>query len=233
MNDAYFVDLISDLNLTESDQFDWTGKSSSLFCIVAGNVSDDLEVLGKTLRHLSENYRGVFFIDGSLEHSKLEDYESRIENIKTLCDNIEGVVYMHNHVVILNSVAFVAINGWYGNRKRLDTYEDLEYIEKYMTEDVEYLSATIKKLQAHQDVKKIVIVSNSMPSEYLGFKSPRVTFSGILKPAIGLVYDTNYKVSNWLFGTNDIEVDVTLANRRYVNNPIVSGVLYFPKKIDV
>ena len=233
MNDAYFVDLISDLNLTESDQFDWTGKSSSLFCIVAGNVSDDLEVLGKTLRHLSENYRGVFFIDGSLEHSKLEDYESRIEDIKTLCDNIEGVVYMHNHVVILNSVAFVAINGWYGNRKRLDTYEDLEYIEKYMAEDVEYLSATIKKLQAHQDVRKIVIVSNSMPSDYLGFKSPRVTFSGILKPAIGLVYDTNYKVSNWLFGTNDIEVDVTLANRRYVNNPIVSGVLYFPKKIDV
>jgi hypothetical protein len=233
MNDAYYIDLISDLNLSESDQIDWTGKASSLFCVVAGNVSDDMTVLGNTLRHLSENYRGVFFIDGSLEHAKLEDYESRITEIKSLCDSIEGVVYMHNHVVILNGVAFVAVNGWYGNRKQLDTYEDLEYIERYSSEDVEYLSVTIKKLQAHQDVKKIVVVTNSMPSEYLGFNSPHVTFSGNIKPAIGLIFDTNYKVSNWLFGTKDIEVDVELANRRYVNNPVVPGILYFPKRIDV
>lgn len=233
MNDAYFVDLISDLNLSETDQFDWTGKASSLFCVVAGNVSDDLTVLGNTLRHLSENYRGVFFIDGSLEHVNLEDYESRILAIKELCDNIEGVVYMHNHVVILNGVAFLGINGWYGNRKHLDTYEDLEYIERYLSEDVEYLSVSIKKLQSHQDVRKIVVVTNSMPSEYLGFNSPKVTFKGHLKPAVGLIFDTNYKVSNWLFGTNDIEVDVVLADRRYVNNPVVPGVLYFPKRIDV
>jgi hypothetical protein len=233
MSDAYYVDLISDLNLTETDTFDWSGKASSLFCIVAGNVSSDMTVLGNTLRHLSENYRGVFFIDGSLEHAKLEDYESRIVEIKSLCDAIPGVVYMFNHVVILNGVAFVAVNGWYGNRKHLDTYEDLEYIERYTAEDVEYLSVTIKKLQAHQDVKKIVVVTNSMPSEYLGFNSPKVTFNGHMKPAIGLIFDTNLKVNNWLFGTDDIEVDVVLANRRYVNNPVVPGVLYFPKRVDV
>jgi hypothetical protein len=54
-----------------------------------------------------------------------------------------------------------------------------------------------------------------------------------MKPAIGLIFDTNLKVNNWLFGTDDIEVDVVLANRRYVNNPVVPGVLYFPKRIDV
>ena len=233
MNDAYYVDLISDLNLKDSDTFDWTGKASSLFCIVAGNVSDDLIILGNTLKHLSENYRGVFFIDGSLEHSNLEDYESRIQEIKTVCDEIPGVVYMHNHVVILSGVAFVGINGWFGNRKNIDTYEDLEYIDRYASEDIEYLSVTIKNLQSHQDVRKIVVVSNSMPSEYLGFNSPRVTFSGNLKPAIGLVFDANQKIENWLFGTDDIEVDVKLANRRYVNNPVVPGLLYFPKIIDV
>jgi hypothetical protein len=231
MNDAYFVDLISDLNLTSADQFDWTEKATSLFCVVAGNISDDLKVLESVLGHLSKNYRGVFFIDGSLEHKNLENYESRILDIKTICDDIDGVVYLYNHVVILNGVAFIAANGWYGNRKNIDTFEDLEYVERYMTEDVEYLSASIKKLQTHQDVKKIVVVTNSMPSDYLGFNSPNVNFSGVLKPALGLVFDTNYKVENWLFGTNDIEVDVTLANRRYVNNPVVSGLLYFPKRI--
>ena len=158
MNDAYYVDLISDLNLTDSDTFDWTGKASSLFCIVAGNVSDDLIILGNTLKQLSENYRGVFFIDGSLEHSNLEDYDSRIQEIKTVCDGIPGVVYMHNHVVILSGVAFVGINGWFGNRKNIDTYEDLEYIDRFASEDIEYLSVTIKNLQVHQDVRKIVVV---------------------------------------------------------------------------
>jgi len=47
-------DLISDLELTDSDVFDWEGKSTSLFCLIAGNISDNLRVVQKTLKILSK-----------------------------------------------------------------------------------------------------------------------------------------------------------------------------------
>ena len=65
----YAYDIISDLNLTEESVFDWEGKPTSLYCIVAGNVSSDIHVLYKTIKHLSTLYQGVFFIDGFLENT--------------------------------------------------------------------------------------------------------------------------------------------------------------------
>jgi hypothetical protein len=231
MIDNFCVDLISDLNLSETDTFDWEGKATSLFCVVAGNVSDDLDVLRKTLEHLSSNYRGVFFIDGSLEHRELQNYEVRIEAMRTICSSIDNVVYLHNHVVILNNVAFVGVNGWYNNRKNIQEIEDLDYIKQYKNDDLSYLSNTLKQLQAHIDVKKIVVISNSMPSDYLNFNSPDAEPKTESNLALSLLFDYGVKTKTWLFGTDDIAVDVEVGSRRFVNNPVTSGLLYWPKRI--
>jgi len=231
MFENFAVDLISDLNLTDLDHFDWTGKSTSLFCVVAGNVSDDMTVLRTTLQHLGDNYRGVLFIDGSLEHKNLEDYEDRVEQIKEICDDLQNVVYIHNHIVILNHVAFVGCNGWYGNRKTLEAAEDLDYLKRYRSDDIGYLSVTIKQLQDNPDCRKIVLVTNSIPSEYLGFNSPHVNVPPELNLSLCLLFDRGEKVTKWLFGTTDIDVDVELNNRQYVNNPVKPGLLYWPKRI--
>lgn len=233
MSESFYVDLISDLHLTDSDTFDWEGKSTSLFCVVAGNISDDLEVLHRTLKHLGDNYRGVFYIDGSLEHSDLSEYDSRILSIRKICDSLNNVVYLHNHVVILNGIAFVGVNGWYGNRKQLNEPEDAEYIEMYKKDEVNYLSNTIKQLQGHDEVNKIIIISNSMPSKYLGFNSPKVNFPDDENLALSLLFDYGVMVKAWLFGTDDIDVDVEVGSRRFVNNPVMPGLLYWPKKIAV
>jgi len=233
MFDNFGIDLISDLNLTDLDHFDWTGRATSLFCVVAGNVSDDMRVLKTTLQHLGDNYRGVLFIDGSLEHKRLEDYELRVQELKELCDEINNVVYIHNHIVILNGVAFIGCNGWYGNRKQIETVEDLEYLEKYRSDDLSYLSVTVKQLQDNSECKKIVIVTNSIPSEYLGFKSPHVNFPPELNLSMCLLFDRDNLITKWLFGTSDLDVDVTLNNRQYANNPVKPGLLYWPKRIDL
>jgi hypothetical protein len=231
MIDNFCVDLISDLNLSETDTFDWEGKATSLFCVVAGNISDDLDVLRKTLQHLSNNYRGVFFIDGSLEHRELQNYEVRIEAMRTICSSIDNVVYLHNHVVILNNVAFVGVNGWYNNRKNIQEIEDLDYIKQYKNDDLSYLSNTLKQLQAHIDVKKIVVISNSMPSDYLKFKSQDSESKEQSNLALSLLFDYGVKAKTWMFGTDDISVDVEVGSRRFVNNPVTSGLLYWPKRI--
>lgn len=233
MLNTFSVDLISDLNLTDNDTFEWAGKQTSLFCVVAGNVSSDLTILERTLDHLGNNYRGVLFIDGSLEHENLQDYYERVEQIKQICDKLNNVVYLHNHVVILNGVAFIGCNGWYGNRKQSNCIEEIEYLEKYRSEDLTYLSMSIKKLQHNDDVKKIVVVSNSMPSDYLSFKSPNTKFPNELNLSLSLLFDGEHKIEKWLFGTNDITVDVSLSFRKYINNPVISGLVYQPKRIEV
>jgi hypothetical protein len=233
MNDDFSIDLISDLNLTDSDMFDWDGKSTSLFCVVAGNVSNDLLVLENTLEHLSNSYRGVFFIDGSLEHTRLEDYGNRIEQIREICQRLNNVVYLHNHLVILNNVAFIGCNGWYGNRKDITSIEDLEYLEEYRSDDLGYLSLSIKRVQHMSEVKKVVIITNSIPGEYFAFNSPNVDLPEKFNLSLSLLFDNNSKIKKWLFGTSDITVDVNINDRQYVNNPVTSGLLYFPKKIDI
>lgn len=233
MNDDFSIDLISDLNLTDSDMFDWEGKSTSLFCVVAGNVSDDLLVLENTLEHLSNSYRGVFFIDGSLEHTCLEDYNIRVEKIKDICQRLSNVVYLHNHLVILNGIAFIGCNGWYGNRKNITCIEDLDFMDEYRSDDLSYLSLSIKRVQSMSEVKKVVIITNSIPGEYFGFNSPNVNLPSELNLSLSLLFDNNSKIKKWLFGTSDLTVDVEINDRQFVNNPVVNGLLYFPKKIDL
>ena len=233
MNDSFTIDLISDLNLTETDQFDWTGKATSLFCVVAGNVSDDLDVLRRTLDHLSSNYHGVFFIDGSLEHNELQNYEIRVLEIKELCDSLNNVVYLHNHVVILNNIAFIGSNGWYGNRHIYREIEDESYVLAYRTADLAYLSNSIKRLQHNKEVKRIVMVTNSLPNQQMAFGSPHIELPPELYPSLSLIFDETHKVRKWLFGTRDITVDVDVDRIQYANNPVQPNILYWPKRIEV
>jgi hypothetical protein len=228
----FTVDLISDLNLTPVDGFDWDGKATSLFCIVAGNLSSDLAVIRDSLEILGKYYRGVFYIDGNTEHPNLIDYEHRIKQIKKICSESTNAVYLHNHVVILNNVAFVAINGWMGNR---DSDIPLEHslMESYHNHDIAYLMHTVKTLQLHKEVNSMVVISNSLPSKQLTNDDPSIHIQDTIEPVLSLLSDTEKKVNCWMFGSYQNLVDTEINGRRYVNNPhIISGV-YSPKRIEV
>ena len=60
MQDIGF-DVIGDLNLSINDSFNWENKATSLYCIVAGNISTNLRVVRQTLLHLGQFYQGVFY----------------------------------------------------------------------------------------------------------------------------------------------------------------------------
>lgn len=225
----YSVDLISDLRLERTDQFDWTGKPTSLFCVIAGNISSDPRKIKEVLEHLSTMYRGVFYIDGTLEHRNVFSYEENIEKLGKICRGINNVIYMHNHVVVLNSVAFVAVNGWYGYPFTGNMEENYK-ISSIQNEDLGYLSTTIKNLQLHKDATKIVIISNSIPSDHFLYNS-NVIYTTAIEPGLSLVMDTDEKVTHWLYGGQHIRCDTTHGGRRFINNPKDSTGPYWPKRI--
>ena len=92
-------DLISDLNLTSENGFSWENKATSLYCLIAGNISNDLSVVAKVISHLSNFYQGVFYTPGSLEYEGVEDYDSRTKEIIRICQRIRNVAVLHQHVV--------------------------------------------------------------------------------------------------------------------------------------
>jgi hypothetical protein len=232
MSLPFSVDLISDLNLEDHTPFDWTGRATSLFCVVAGNISSDLAVVTRVLGHLADCYRGIFYIDGSLEHPNLKDYNDRVDALAEICKRIEPVIYLHNHVVILNGCAFVGSNGWYGNRPAITSLMDEALVEEYRHIDQIYLTNTIKKLQGYAEVKKIVIISNSIPTEYLNYGNSSVEFPERLGPSLCLLSDSKHLVNNWLFGSSLITVDTVINDRHYCNNCSPgTAVPYWPKRI--
>jgi hypothetical protein len=223
-------DIISDLDLYPEDKFDWTDKVTSLFCIVAGNLSHDLKTIQRTLTYLSTFYQGVFYIDGGLEHFDLMLQQDRVEEIGKMCDSTNNTVFLHNNVVVLNGVALIAINGWYGNYPIIDLEQDL-LAESYRREDIVYLYNTVKKLQLHMDVKDIVVVSNCIPDTKLFFGDTN-RLSDDICPTMVLTADTEKKVKNWIFGATDKMIDTTLSGIRFVSNPCVSKP-YWAKRIEI
>ena len=224
-------DIISDLNLSFTNKLDWEGKPTSLFCIVAGNLTDDLRVLDHTLTHLSKLYQGVFFIDGPLEIGLLSNHTVRVAQIAAVTEKYKNVVYLHNNVVIVDGVAIVAINGWYGNYMPEDEIDQIR-LAYHMHEDVAYLHKTIEKLQLHVDVKKILIVSSSVPDVELFYNEiPFLSDDDGLTTALS--EDTERKVDKWIFGSSDKMVDATLDGINYVNNGCFNKNPYWPKRVEI
>lgn len=234
-------DLISDLHLDHTDSFDWTGMATSAVCIVAGDISRDLEVVRETLEHLGQCYRAVFYIDGNNEHyHNSESFNDSYTVISEAVDTIENVVYLQNNCVIMNGVAIIGTNGWW--TWDLDPSIDeqqckLWYCDKYLVNhgttdvihsmaynDAAYLMHTIKKLQTHQDVEKIVIVTHTVPIADLINHDISLTDTyefnkmGTCLLQHALAADTENKVDTWCFGHYHQSVDKMIDGIRYVNN---------------
>jgi predicted phosphohydrolase len=224
-------DIISDLNLTENDVFDWEGKPTSLYCVLAGNISSDLTVLYKTVKHLSKLYQGVFYIDGNIENTQIEDRDRVIDEISKLFVTIKNAVYLHNNVVVVEGVALVGVNGWYGNIA--NTEEETLNLKMNRYDDLAYLQKTIEKLQLHNDVRQIAIISNSIPTVGLYFGEKPDIDPAEIHLDYALDSDTESKVTTWVFGTHKKIVDTRVNGVNYFNNPCYNKIPYYPKRINI
>lgn len=224
-------DIISDLNLTNDINFDWEGKATSLFCIVPGNISNDMSIVYRTLKQLGAYYQGVFYIDGTLENPDLEHRESRIAELEKICSMFKNVVYLHNNVVVLEGIAIVGLNGWYGNFDTL-TDDDKFQMKCFRYEDLIYLEKTIERLQLHVDVKRTVIVSNSVPTKELYYgEAPDLGNEVPLNYC--LTKDSQHKTKAWVFSSYGKIVDTNINGINYLNNPPSDLKYYYPKRFEV
>lgn len=253
-----YFDLISDLHI-ETPGFDWGNSATSPICVVAGDVSSDRTLLIKALKNLSLCYQQVLFIDGNNEHSEYYgDYADSVADLKHRISELNRVQYLHDDVVVINGVAFVGTNGWWSFNfdPSIDADQTKHWYvtnSNYMTDpdeillnsinDATYLVHSIQKLQTHPDVKKIVVVTHTVPVPNL--IAHDIDFTGLyrfnvmgneLLDAVRMV-DTESKIHTWCFGHYHGDVDQTINNIRYVNNcqgrpgTKHGKYVYYPKRI--
>lgn len=256
-------DLISDLHTDTWTNFDWTGQATSPYCVVAGDITRDRKTLVDTLTHLGECYPGgVFYIDGNDEHSYyLDDLGSSYQELYKEIKNIKNVVYMQDHVVIVNGVAFLATNGWwcYDFDPNIDLDQTIKWFQNKQNithnsamgingvayHDAAYLINSVSRLQTHQEVKAIVLVSHTVPAPWIIdhdidlVDTWRFNCMGNRHLQQVIKEDTEHKIKTWCFGHYHKSVDRDFAGIRYVNNCRGRGdteyrqSAYYPKRIEI
>jgi hypothetical protein len=256
----FAFDLISDLHIETWGAFDWTGQATSPVCVVAGDVCQDQSLLLKTLKHLGTCYQVVFYIDGNDEHrDHMDQLDSSYQYLSQQIEHIPNVVYLQDNVVVIDGIAIVGTSGWWAfdfDMSVDSTESSAWYAERHSFSpqtvksiaqtaigDALYMSASVKRLQTHQDVKKIVMVTHTVPDPALVShdidleNSPRLNTMGNRYMMQALAADTEKKIHTWCFGHYHGSVDQIRSRVRFVNNcrgrgdTKYSQHVYYPRRI--
>jgi predicted phosphodiesterase len=259
---SFSFDLISDLHIESWPNFNWANQATSPYCVVAGDVARDPVLVAQTLQHLGNCYAGVFYIDGNEEHRyKLDNLTESYEELGLAIGRIPNVVYMQNNVVITNGVALLAANSWwtYEFDPSTDPEQSLEWYRDYVGIsrdhayeirdraicDAKYLIDSVRRLQTHQDVKRIVLLTHTLPNPVFVAHDPDIAgtwrYNSMGNHLVDRVFveDSENKIHDWVFGHYHRPVHQTLNGVNYVSNPRGRGdtpwcqPAYYPKKITV
>jgi predicted phosphodiesterase len=260
---TFAFDLISDLHVETWDSFDWAGQATSPYCVVAGDVARDRQLLLDALTHLGQCYPGgVFYVDGNEEHKDyLDDLGASYQDLAKDIDAIPNVVYMQDNVVIVNGVAILGTNAWwtYDFDPEVSVDDSIQYIQDHFGinsssatnimgvayNDAAYMINSVRKLQTHQEVGAIVIVSHTVPAPWVIRHDPDLVgtwrFNGMGNSHItrAIDEDTEHKIKTWCFGHYHRPVHQQLGGIEYISNPRGRGntdwcqPAYYPKRIKI
>lgn len=257
---TFVFDLISDLHIDTWGEFSWESQATSPICIVAGDIGRDRPNVLKALHHLGQCYQAVFYIDGNDEHSgRLDNVGKSYLELARKIDKIPNVVYLQDNMVVADGVAILGTNGWCAFD--FDLAQDPAEVERWCQEeysiseditrklakmagtDAAYMMNSVKRLQTHRDVKKIIMVTHFVPDPALIAHdidladTPRFNVMGNRYMMQALAADTENKIDTWCFGHYHGSVDQTRSGIRFVNNcrgradaPYARQV-YYPKRI--
>ena len=253
----FSFDLISDLDLAPDAEFDHRGKQTSLYCIVAGNLTSSRKKLVSVLTHLGECYKNVFFLDGRLEHlDYLHDIDQSYAELEEIVDQIPNVTFLHNKMIVMEKYALLGTNLWWSHDfdTTLDYWEtivwtacdvgcteqELENIQILAVSDSNYLETSVERLQILPEVSEIIVVTNTVPDVRLIEHDKRIAGKHIFNRMGNsfanacLKRDIENKIAYWCFGTYQGQIDTNIGNIRYLcNSASDNPYAYVPLKVTI
>lgn len=240
-------DLISDLHLDywTKNTKDWKGLGTSLYCVVAGDVSRNPRLTAGFLKHLSDAYQHVMFVDGNHEHNNRYDTIQDNENeFEELFSKISNLTYLSNSSCIIDDVAFIGTNGWWtfdfgegiNDSSRADAMKDYCARTNWSMKDAiklwdeaqyqaEFMMDAVSTIQTEESINEIVVVTHTVPRRNLvptGFAGTLSDWAKLGNSFMEdvLKYDSEGKISTWCFGHfHEIAFDQVIEGVRYISHP--------------
>ena len=118
------MDIISDLHSPLSF------KPKSDILIIAGDISDDLDLSIKYLDNISKLYKKVLFVDGNHEHVNKYPELYSTNNIYSKIKNLKNdkIVYLPKESYRFKDTMIIGCNGWWDYSEVIDK----NYFKKWM-----------------------------------------------------------------------------------------------------
>lgn len=251
MSNLYF-DICSDLHI---DQWDTSYNvknpcgivknypfkieySDSKYLIIAGDISDNLELSIEYLNKLSENYEKVLFVDGNHEHSYVFPNLYTVDYINDLFikNGNDKIVYLPKNHYKINDTVFVGFCGWWDfcNENQEEMDKTLDYFDDWMPHFTKEESKTfIKTVISHSkqeynklkqiletyaldnSVKKIIVVTHTVPHINLcnGEDASTEHNSKFME-----IFNSK-KISHWIHGHVHEQYEKKIENVHIICNP--------------
>lgn len=257
-------DLISDLHLDlwKDNMKDWRGISTSLTCLVAGDISRDFDLTVSFLKHLSSCYNNVLFVDGNHEHYRnYGNIQERQLEIDMALSSIKNLTYLADSALVLDSTAIIGTNGWwtFDYPEKSDAASKVECMDAFCAkegyhmrdaitiwtaaqEQSNFLCEVVASMQNNDDISEIILLTHTVPRMDLipPYDRDLVDWSKTGNSSMNdvLLNDINGKISTWCFGhIHSHHVDSRKDGVRYVSHPRgrpddAIFPIYYPKRID-
>lgn len=239
-------DLISDLHIDQwpkDQKLSFKGIGTSLTCVVAGDVSQDLHTTRDFLFQLADNYKQVIFVDGNHEHK--HDYSKILDN----CDWLENqlskrrnITYLWDSTCVFGSTAIIGTNGWWtfdylepvvSRMEQINAFCDFEgyppstaiKIWDEAVENSEFLCNVVSDFNKTDIIQEIVLITHTVPRrelikplDHCSMYSLSKLYNSHLQEVLNA--DVNKKISTWCFGHfHNTAWDETIDGIRYVSHP--------------
>ena len=213
-------------------------NSNNNILILAGDISDNLDLNINFINNLSNKYKYILFIDGNHEHVEkypsLYSKEYIFKKIKKYgCKNL---IYLPYNDFILDKTVFIGCCGWwdYNNFNISDINNSLNYFDNWISDlsksdsrefiynvyersKLEYkeLIEKLEKYQNDSNINNIIIVTHSQPR----IKFTSIDLSTEINTKFEDITKKNYsKLNSWIFGhTHEQIIEKTDIN--YICNP--------------
>jgi predicted phosphodiesterase len=253
------IDLSSDLHIDQWDKtlevknpcgkvkhFPYSFKeTTNKILVIAGDISDNIDLSIKYLNEQSDKYERILFVDGNHEHASsfpnLLDINTINEKIQKL--NNEKIVYLPKTHYKLGKTIFIGYCGWwdYDNNKQESIESALSYFESWIKEIAESTGASLsfinnvmknsynqhELLKKHLDyyqndetIEEIVIVTHTVPLKQLALdENGNIETSCQLQSSAESLLEKYSKLKKWIFGHTHNQMSLVKDGVHFVSNP--------------
>ena len=252
------IDLSSDLHIDQWDNtldvknpcgevkhFPYSFKKTiNRILIIAGDISDDIDLSIKYLNDQSVNYERILFVDGNHEHvsayPNLLETEYIYNKIKEL--NNDKIVYLPKTHYKLGKTIFIGYCGWwdYDSNNNNSVNNALKYFKEWIpelsetTNSLSFINNVMKNsfaqheliknyleiYQNDESIDNIVVVTHTVPLKELALDE-----SGVLETSCQLqskaknLIGKYSKLTKWIFGHTHNNLSLNKDGVHFVTNP--------------